>query len=117
MGTLTNLFATHARTVTCTGTVMLRTSNPEYDLLVEEGAWTGIVDSLPILRNGTDTDDKLIVDFTSFALQRKFLLTLPNVMSPSGSRVARAAAYPRNVELEIEYWWSDDGGSAVVVPA
>ena len=75
----------------------LRTSNPEYDALLEKGAWNGWLHSFPVL-----TTAPLRVDFAPFILNRTRIM--PANPGPPGAPLGRLVScqiYPQNMEIEV----------------
>jgi hypothetical protein len=89
----------------------LRTSNPEYDALLEKGAWNGWLHSFPVL-----TTAPLRVDFAPFILNRTRVM--PANPGPPGAPLGRLVScqiYPQNMEVEVrgggggDGWWGRVG--------
>ena len=78
--------------------VELRTSTPQYDALMTDGAWTGWFKSFPIKNPGNATaTDPFLIDMTDFALVRGLMIgTYPNQphSHPRPATICDRAAMP-----------------------
>ena len=91
----------------------LRTTHPSYDLLMKEGHWGGWLFSFPAKAVTSSSGNSFLrLDFEPFVLNRTLLMPA-NPARPGAplGRLGSLKAYPRNLEMELEFKDQADGSS------